>query len=205
MKNNTTTYLICPGHSGLIGSEYLTAGKRSPVVRKGLGVYEGAFNRDVCSRVLGKLQWGGYHALNICPGSTPVTLAGRKRRIREAMRTFGKCELVAIHANAAQVPRGMKWSRAHGAVIFTSTNTRNQAHHKESVYLANRIFIAAEKRGIEFRKTAFKRANFSILSCKLPSVLPELAFMTNEADARQLASNDFREAWTGAIFEGLVG
>jgi len=50
-----------------------------------------------------------------------------------------------------------------------------------------------------------KQANFVVLrSCRVPSALVELGFLSNPEDARQLASDGHREALAGAIAEGVL-
>jgi len=46
------TWLLDPGHGGIIDGVYQTAGKRSPRFPDGSILYEGEFNRDVVKRIM---------------------------------------------------------------------------------------------------------------------------------------------------------
>ena len=46
------TWLLDPGHGGIIDGVYQTAGKRSPKFPDGSVLYEGEFNRDVVGRII---------------------------------------------------------------------------------------------------------------------------------------------------------
>jgi len=194
-----TTWILDNGHGGMLGARYYqTAGKRSPVVEPGLGVFEGEFNRDVVKRVLGLCQRRGVHAIDLVPGAENASLKERKRRVRELMATFGKSKLISVHANAFG---SGGWNNTKGSRIFTRKPDGSK-WYDESLLLARNLKSEMIFRGLSDPK--IKAANFAILSCALPSILFEAAFMTNKHDAALLADDSFRQSNADMLFNLMV-
>ena len=59
------TWLLDPGHGGIIDGVYQTAGKRSPIFPDGSVLYEGEFNRSVVKHLLKFCQKGNVEAIDI--------------------------------------------------------------------------------------------------------------------------------------------
>ena len=79
---NRITWLLDNGHGGMLGATYYqTAGKQSPEVIPGSGIYEGEFNRDIVLRVLGKALSQGIQAIPICATAENIPL---KKRVQTA-------------------------------------------------------------------------------------------------------------------------
>lgn len=192
----STTWILDNGHGGMLGAEYYqTAGKRSPVIKKGLGVYEGEFNRDVVKRVLGLCQRHDVHAIDLVPGAQNVPLGERRRRVRELIAVFGEAKLISIHANAAG--NGRDWHRAKGPRIFT--RRKGARWYAESVELARGL--AGEMKLYDLGTPKLRESNFTIIKGPLPSILYEAAFMTNKAEAAKLADDGYRDDTAELIFE----
>jgi N-acetylmuramoyl-L-alanine amidase len=103
----------------------------------------------------------------------------------------------AVDAEGLPVPSEIARLPFGGDLIQTAT-------HQHSSLLAEMVLEAlgasrlAATRGV-------KQANFVVLrSYRVPSVLIELGFISNPADARQLASPDHRQALAETIARGLL-
>jgi N-acetylmuramoyl-L-alanine amidase len=107
---------LSPGHTGLVGDYYMTPGKRSREVGPGVGIYEGEFNRDVCTYLEGDLILNKFDICNLAPGpmsASPGDRAAFANRYIE--RTGDNAIYVSVHANASPAPG---WSDANGARVF---------------------------------------------------------------------------------------
>lgn len=189
-----TLWIFDPGHSGEVFGHYLTAGKRSPQVAPGVGVYEGAFNRAVCARLVELCAEIDIDAVVTNPGPIAIPLAMRKEFIRE-MCKVRPCAVMSVHCNAS----GNVWDdKAHGSVTFVSK--RNGPHVDRSLELAYLIekYSPRASRGI-------KRANFAMVTgLPCPAVLTEVEFMTHPQGAAWLASPHGIEQAARSRFRAIV-
>ena len=87
------------GHSGMVGGQYLTAGKRSPDWEKGV-LYEGAFNRWVVNLIMRELDYAGVPYYHVSPELTDISLTKRVNRANKIHATNPNTYLLSIHANA---------------------------------------------------------------------------------------------------------
>lgn len=174
------TWILDPGHGGLgPGGEYLTPGKRSPEVPP--GIFEGAFNREICKRVV-KLVPGVTTTITN-PGPVDAGLGRRAKYVNALQAVRGNCVLLSIHANAMGRTR---WHRAHGAtVFFHPRNPKGKALAKWALDEIGHHTEVDITRGV-------KSARFTILSKTraIPGALVECGFMTHPAEAQYLASAD---------------
>ena len=87
------------GHAGMIAGVYLTAGKRSPDLGKGI-LYEGAFNRWVVNRLIEKCDRYKIPYYHACPELSDIPLEKRVQRANEFYLENKNTYLLSIHANA---------------------------------------------------------------------------------------------------------
>jgi N-acetylmuramoyl-L-alanine amidase len=79
---------------------------------------------------------------------------------------------------------------------------------EDSITLANRlqsslVSLIGKKQG-EVKDLGVKKAQFFVLvGAKMPSILVELMFVTNKAEARALTQSSYQDAIVDALFEGL--
>ena len=189
-------WVLDNGHGGMLGVEYQTAGKRSPVLKAGVGVYEGAFNRDMVKRVLAHCQRAQVYAIDLVPEAVNVSLTERLRRLRHIVQLWGQVAFISIHANAAGDGKG--WHPAEGQRVFIRPKANDRENYIESLRLAE---VARDELQI---KPEVKTKNFAVLKGGCPSILYEAAFMTNKEGARKLASESFRAKKSLQIFETIL-
>ena len=93
------TWLLDPGHGGLIDGVYQTAGKRSPAFPDGSVLYEGVFNRDVVSRILA-LCHGKFDTVNLVDTNEDLSLRHRVTKANLLHKENKNSVYVSVHANA---------------------------------------------------------------------------------------------------------
>lgn len=175
-------YLLLAGHSGIVrwnGQEhYLTAGKRSPEVGPGVGIYEGEFNRLVCQNIQ------NLTSVDTCflnPGVENMSQANRVKLVNSIDYLTGrKCILLVVHANA---DGHGKWTNANGFATFHARQSSVRSRQLASIIDDQFSGAWQKSRGIIQR-------NFDVLrKTTSPAVLFECAFMTNRKEAAFMANN----------------
>jgi hypothetical protein len=100
----THKYLFLAGHGGEVFGHYLTAGKRSPEIPP--GIFEGIYNREICSLVVPALIGSGIEAEFLNPGPYNIPQIERVNLVNDIhKRTGNQCILVVLHCNAARGQR----------------------------------------------------------------------------------------------------
>lgn len=169
-------FLLDPGHEGMAFGLYLRQGKQSPQVPP--GIYEGEFNRKVCA-LIESFDPGKY--LSIAPGPVNIPLKDRIDFINE-LNEVEPCVSISIHANAADE---LGWSDARGFRVFHSSNASDTS--KRLAKLTHESLEARLGRIIPPR--SIKTENLSMVyKTDCPAIYVECAFMTNEKEARFMAS-----------------
>lgn len=202
------TWLLDPGHGGIIEGVYQTAGKRSPHFPDGSVLYEGEFNRDIVSRIM-KLTSGwapGRHkthyrlhaidTINLVDTEEDMPLRVRVKKANDIHREKGNCIYVSVHANA--FGNGRDFNRAKG--ICTFHHYRSAAGKRLAASLQNWLsgLTSFRDRGVISND---RWANFYVLrKTHMPAVLSENGFMTNFDDASDLMDPDVRQAIANAHF-----
>ena len=189
------TWILDPGHGGTgPGGEYLTPGKRSPLIPP--GIYEGEFNRNICKKV--DELCVNYDTTITNPGPVNAGLRARTKYARGLHKERGNCIFMSIHANAAG--NGRAWyPSAHGAVVF---------HHprdERGKELASWVLEHFDVHTLLSTERGIKTSRFSVLSGTraMPSILVECGFMTELNDARYIASESGRNDIAQAIFQTI--
>ncbi|MCL1882814.1 MAG: N-acetylmuramoyl-L-alanine amidase family protein [Defluviitaleaceae bacterium] len=124
----------------------------------------------------------------------------------EFANNLGADLFISIHANAAEIRRGVINPYVHGIETWYTISELEQAanHRTDSRQLASTIQrhliqnTGASDRGI-------KNEEFVVLrETNMPSVLLELGFLTNAAEAARLADSAHQWLLANAIYQGIV-
>ena len=191
------TWLLDPGHGGLIDGVYQTAGKRSPKFEDGSVLYEGVFNRDVVSRILALCHDNKIAAINLVDTNEDLSLHHRVTKANLLHKENRNSIYVSVHANA--FGNGKDFNSAGGICTFHHYKSQNgerlagilQPHLVEKTGFKDRGILANDK-----------WANFYVLrKTHMPAVLSENGFMTNFKDAEALMTGEMRQKIAEAHFE----
>jgi len=171
--------VLDPGH----GQD--TPGKRSP---NGL-LREYEFNGDVAARARAILSRAGVEAILTRPATLTARDVPLADRVALANRKNAKL-FVSIHANAHG--NGREWTSARGyeVYIYAPGGVREDLARR-LVKWAKNLLVPLDP---NFPIRGIKTANFYVLRyTRMPAVLIEHAFMTNEQDYNLLRSDAFRQ------------
>lgn len=184
------------GHAGMIGGDYLTPGKRSTDMGKGI-LYEGAFNRWVVNRLIEKCDRYGVPYYHASPEPSDVPLEVRVSRADDFYKKNKNVYFLSIHANAGG---------GNGMEGFTSKGETKSDKICEA-FLKN---IDKNFKNITpLRKDISdgdldKEANFYVLTkTSAPALLLELGFMDNKVDYNLLWSEKHLECIVDTLFQTI--
>lgn len=156
----------------------------------GFGLQEKEVVLDVAKRVQGKLAAAGASVLMTREDDVYPSLTDRINFANNAKAD----SFISVHANAAGS------SSASGSETYWNSLYFGE----ESKALAQNIQVQLVN-ALETRDRGIKEADFLVIkNTVMPSVLVELAFITNSADAQKLADPIYRERSADAIFHGIV-
>lgn len=191
------TWLLNPGHGGMINGIYQTPGKRSPRVPP--GIYEGEFNRAVVDITEAILREYNVHVINIASFIGPYQtwwndLDPHIVAANQLANVFD-CRFIHVEANAA-AEQG--WSGAHGHKAFYYPGSKYGAPMARIFSEKLTQFNGTRDRGVERRKYKILRKT------SMPAVLLECGFMTNLEEAKRMATDEFRMHTAEAIVAGIM-
>tara|TARA_R110000751_G_C13701425_1_gene473399 strand:+ start:60 stop:677 length:618 start_codon:yes stop_codon:yes gene_type:complete len=176
------TWLLDPGHGGIIDGVYQTAGKRSPIFPDGSVLYEGDFNRSVVKHLLKFCRSGNTEVVDLVDSLEDISLRKRVAEANKIHREKGNCIYLSIHANG--FGSGRDFNKAKGICTFHHHKSSGGKTLAESLqkHLCN--LTSFRDRGVVSNEAW---ANFYVLrKTNMPAVLSENGFMTNCEDARAL-------------------
>lgn len=191
------TWLLNPGHGGMINGVYQTPGKRSPLVPP--GIYEGEFNRAVVDIVEVLLRQYNVHVINIAAFIGPYQtwwndLDPHIVAANQLANVFD-CRFIHVEANAAREPG---WSKAHGHKVFHYPGSKLGTPMADVFSEKLKQYNHTLDRGVEGKK-------YKILKqTSMPAVLLECGFMTNLGEAKRMADSEFRLHTAEAIVAGIM-
>jgi len=194
------TWLLDPGHGGLIDGVYQTAGKRSPDFWDNSILYEGVFNRDVVSRIVQLCQNHDIDVINLVDTNEDLSLRHRVTKANLLHKENHNSIYISVHANA--FGNGKDFNSASGICTFHHLNSSRgkrladvlQPHLVEKSGFRDRGVIANDK-----------WANFYVLrKTHMPAVLSENGFMTNLSDAEALMTDEMRQKIAEAHFAMIL-
>jgi N-acetylmuramoyl-L-alanine amidase len=145
---------------------------------------------DVGTRLKNKLDDAGSYVIMTRYNDTYVSLENRVKKAEEV----GANAFISIHVNSynGTKPNGTEtyWNSLH-----SSEDSKALANEIQKELVEN---LGTYNRGI-------KEANFYVIKhTTMPSVLVEIAFISNPNDARKLADSGFREKAAEAIYQGIL-
>lgn len=151
------------------------------------------FNIDVVNRIKKHLIRNGVDAVYIDYENANATTE-LKELIKEINKSGGNI-CISVHSNAY----GTKLNKANGWEIYCYKNTGESKKLAEAIHSESIPFLELTDRGI---KDGSKLA--VVRDTKMPCVLIETAFHTNESDLEKLKSNEFREKCSIAYSKGIL-
>lgn len=221
------TWLLDPGHGGIIDGEYQTVGKRSPTLPDGTILYEGVFNREIVTRIIAlcyevgrkdlgwqfdaqtriEYGWTAQTRVEICDPVINLVDTNEdmslNRRVDKANRIHqknGNSIYVSIHANA--FGDGKDFNSANGIGTFhhyQSTSGKKLAEVLQPHLVAK---SGLRDRGVVAND---KWANFYVLrKTNMPAILSENGFMTNLNDAEALMTDEMKQKIAEAHFAMML-
>ena len=190
------TWLLDPGHGGLIDGVYQTAGKRSPHFADGSVLYEGVFNRDVVGRIIKLCQDADIDTINLVDTNEDMSLRHRVTKANLFNKENRNSIYVSVHANA--FGNGKDFNSAKGVCIFHHYRSKNGKKLAETLRPHLAALTGMNDRGVRANETW---ANFYVLrKTHMPAVLSENGFMTNLEDASALMCPNMRQRIAEAHF-----
>ena len=176
------TILLDNGHGGIINGFYQTSGKRSPVWSDGTILYEGEFNRAIVNGIIQELTKLKIPYVNIAPEYEDISLEERVKRAN--MYNAKNSVYVSIHSNAGD-------PSAYGWEIYTGIG-QTESDKIADVFIDKLkiVFPEAKVRSDLTDKDLDKEEDFYVLKyTKMPAVLTENFFMTNEKECKEYLLN----------------
>ena len=190
------TWLLDPGHGGIIDGVYQTAGKRSPRFPDGSVLYEGEFNRDVVKRIVELCSDNGIKCVNLVDTEEDISLRHRVTKANLLHRENRNSIYVSVHSNA--FGNGRDFNQAKGICTFHHFKSNNGKKLAEILQKWLAELTPFRNRGIRSNDSW---ANFYVLrKTHMPAVLSENGFMTNFDDATALMDPNVRQGIANAHF-----
>jgi len=194
------TWLLDPGHGGLIDGVYQTAGKRSPVFSDGNVLYEGVFNRDVAQRIIKLCESHNIDAIDIVNTNNDKPLRSRVKEANKIHKVARNCIYISIHANAWGKGKEFTSPRGIGVYRYYKSKTGEKLADMLQKHLVEKTGF--KDRGVKANETW---ANFYVLrKTHMPAILSENGFMTNLSDATLLLTDDMRQKIAEAHFAMIL-
>ncbi|MEM1134249.1 MAG: N-acetylmuramoyl-L-alanine amidase [Bacteroidota bacterium] len=196
------TWLLDPGHGGMINGKYQTAGKRSPNWKDGYQqLFEGEFNRAIVARLKEMCNQSNIKYVDMCPTDADIRLKTRVDAANALHNKGEKCIYLSIHSNAG----GGK-----GFEVFTSRG-KTGSDKIATIFLNSFKSTFAHDENIRFR-TDFsdgdpdKEANFYVLKqTRMWAILTENLFMDNQYECkRYLLTKEGRDLIAQAHFKAMI-
>lgn len=187
------TYILDPGHGGIISGKYVTTGKRSPKFDDGSQLFEGVNNRDIVNRLIKSMEEEGIKCVDIVSSEQDVALSTRVERANSLSKTKS-CVYISIHSDANG--DGVVWDKASGMSVYTSVGDTGKSDDFAELVI-NELqdnFKDSVKWRIESTDgDKDKEENFYVLkNTNCPAVLCELGFHTNKEEATKMLTAEWK-------------
>ena len=182
------TWLLDPGHGGMIDGEYQTQGKRSPEFEFGQ-YFEGVGNREIVKKLLEKCKGAGIAAIDIVDTEEDMPLRERVEKANILQRLHKNCIYVSVHSDA------FTHESAQGFSVYTSPG-KTQSDNIAETFVENMIkaFPDHKLRADNSDGDLDKEANFYVLKhTACPAILIENFFMTNKRECELLLTEEFQD------------
>ncbi|OIJ21761.1 hypothetical protein BKP45_03425 [Anaerobacillus alkalidiazotrophicus] len=137
-----------------------------------------------------KLEQAGAKVVMTRSSDVFVSLSNRTAVAKNANADI----FLSIHTNSST------FESAHGTETFWNRNYERHNSEKLASSLQSKLV-----QNLGLRDRGVKEAGFEVIKyTQMPSVLIELGFLTNKAEAQKLASSQFQEQAAQAVLEGLL-
>ena len=188
MKKSKYTWLLDPGHGGMIDGEYQTAGKRSPEFEFGQ-YFEGVGNRQIVKSMVAQCKALGIDAIDIVDSEEDISLKERVKRANNLHAQKKNCIYVSMHSDAFSNPQ------AHGYSIYTSVGqTESDAIASAFLETMKDYFPDRKLRHDNTDGDEDKEAHFYVLKkTACPAILIENFFYTNPTECKLLLNDAFQD------------
>jgi len=184
------TWLLDPGHSGILKGKYLTPGKRSPNWKEHGPYYEGEGNRDFVRHIKKELDLLGVKSIIPYETELDLGLSLRLKIINTLHSYLGNCILLSVHSNAHS-----DLNTGNGLMAFTSIGKTRSDEISELYYeemkriFPNERYYTDTSDGDQDWEADFSMTKLS--NC--PAVLTENYFMTTKSDYMKLNDEEVRK------------
>ncbi len=191
------TWLIDPGHGGVIEGTYQTYPKKMYSHSPEEVFYEGVFNRMIRDKVIRLGGDRGLHMIDLCPTELDLPLDERADIANIYYRQYPNAVGISLHSNGGG---------GTGFEIFTSVG--ETASDDYAAILGETLVDWFET--IRFRRDTVsnmwdKEDHFYILkNTKCPWILPECLFFDNYDDYKLLIRSDFQERYVQALVDFMI-
>lgn len=202
------SFLFDPGHGGLIGGKYQTAGKYSPKFDDGSRLLEGVNNRvNVREYILPYLHSAQQSAYDIVPEDLDISLIERSKRVNEYPLMPINKAFISIHSDADNSED--KWGKAGGISVWTckKDNISDEFANIMIDGLMQTFGDTVKWRVDESDGDKDKEADFAVLrrvNPEIPAILIEAGFHTNKAEAKRMLTHEWRDKLANGILIGCV-
>jgi N-acetylmuramoyl-L-alanine amidase len=194
------TWILDPGHGGMINGEYQTAGKRSPEWEDGSQYFEGVGNRDIVNRIFEKCVEAGITVFDIVDSEEDIPLSKRVENANFLHSQTKNAIYVSVHSDAFDNPK------AHGYSVYTSVGqTKSDKVAEVFIEEMKAMFPGEKLRTDGTDGDQDKEAHFYVLKkTACPAILTENFFYTNPRECELLLSPEGREKIAQAHFNAIL-
>lgn len=187
------TYILDPGHGGIINRQYVTPGKRSPKFEDGTQLFEGVNNRDIVNRLIKAMEAEDIKCIDIVASQQDVSLITRVDRANNLSKAK-PCVYLSIHSDANG--DGLTWDQASGMSVYTSIGDTGKSDDFAELIvneLQDNFKGSVKWRTEKTDGDKDKEENFYVLkNTSCPAVLCELGFHTNKEEAKRMLTDDWK-------------
>lgn len=197
------------GHGGIVGGNYVTPGKRSPIFDDGLQLFEGVYNRQIVKKILekiGLLNDSEIIVEVVASGNDDLALGKRVKHANDLWAANGMPPSIYISIHGDANGDGVHWDQASGISVYTSKGqTKSDVFASLLIDKLDDIVTGVKWRTDETDQDPDKEENFYVLKeTHMPAVLSENGFMTNFAECKRMMSNVWQDVIAQAHVNAIV-
>lgn len=191
------TFLIDPGHGGMLNGKYQTDPRLNKLHRFPSGeiAYEGVSNRQIKNKVMAGLEKAGLNAIDLCPTQMDIELDERSDIANIYCREYGQdnCLLISLHSNKGQGTGFEIWN-------YGGKGTKSYKYCLEFIRIFKEEFSDIVIRHDWKEGDIPKEAAFYILKYpRCPVILPEFLFYDNWNDWQKIKNPGIQDRYAAMI------
>ena len=163
-------------------------------VLDGKQIYEKDLTLSIAKKVRDILIRRGYNAEMTRETDVLLSLSEPPRRANERNAAL----FVSVHINSAES------TEAYGTEVYYSLENNDDTYGTTSEVLAERVLnemlynMKSQSRGVKTANHAVTRR------CKMPAILTEVGFISNEDELRKMCSADYQKKVAVGIADGII-